>query len=101
MISEQIGLDLLRTYVAICRQGSLSRVAAQTGRRWVLVDSSEEAELRLKQDGFPYVRGDAMLDDTLGPALVATLQRLLAPGEPHWRVALACVEAIQRRKSAR
>lgn len=32
MISEQIGLDLLRTYVAICRQGSLSRVAAQTGR---------------------------------------------------------------------
>lgn len=32
MISEQIGLDLLRTYVSVCRQGSLSRVAAQTGR---------------------------------------------------------------------
>lgn len=32
MIAEQIGLDLLRTYVAICRQGSLSRVASQTGR---------------------------------------------------------------------
>lgn len=32
MISEQIGLDLLRTYVAVCRQGSMSRVAAQTGR---------------------------------------------------------------------
>lgn len=32
MISEQIGLDLLRSYVAICRQGSLSRVAGQTGR---------------------------------------------------------------------
>lgn len=32
MISEQIGLDLLRTYVAVCRQGSLSRVAAQTGK---------------------------------------------------------------------
>jgi DNA-binding transcriptional LysR family regulator len=32
MISEQIGLDLLRTYVAVCQQGSLSRVAAQTGR---------------------------------------------------------------------
>ncbi|CAM5335811.1 Adenylosuccinate lyase OS=Streptomyces microflavus OX=1919 GN=HUT09_29960 PE=4 SV=1 [Streptomyces microflavus] len=28
------------------------------------------------------------------PALVATLQRLLAPGEPHWRVALACVEGL-------
>ena len=32
MISEQIGLDLLRTYVAVCRLGSLSKVAAQTGR---------------------------------------------------------------------
>jgi len=32
MISEEIGLDLLRAYVAVCRQGSLSKVAAQTGR---------------------------------------------------------------------
>lgn len=32
MISDQIGLDLLSTYVAVCKQGSLSRVAAQTGR---------------------------------------------------------------------
>jgi DNA-binding transcriptional LysR family regulator len=32
MIPEPIGLDLLRTFVAVCRQGSLSRVAAQTGR---------------------------------------------------------------------
>ncbi|WP_394846435.1 LysR substrate-binding domain-containing protein [Pendulispora brunnea] len=32
MIPEEIGLDLLRTYVAVCRQGSLSKVAAQTGR---------------------------------------------------------------------
>ncbi|MFD6587944.1 adenylosuccinate lyase [Streptomyces anulatus] len=30
------------------------------------------------------------------PALVATLQRLLAPGEPYWRVALACVEGLGR-----
>jgi len=29
---EQIGPDLLRTFVAVCRQGSLSRVAVQTGR---------------------------------------------------------------------
>ncbi len=28
------------------------------------------------------------------PALVATLHRLLAPGEKHWRVALACVEGL-------
>jgi DNA-binding transcriptional LysR family regulator len=33
MISEQIGLDLLRTYVAVCRLGSLNRVATQTGRK--------------------------------------------------------------------
>jgi DNA-binding transcriptional LysR family regulator len=33
MISDQIGLDLLRTYVAVCRQGSLNRVAAQTSRK--------------------------------------------------------------------
>ncbi len=32
MIPEQIGLDLLRLYVAVCRQGSLSRAAAQANR---------------------------------------------------------------------
>ncbi|MEU9760549.1 adenylosuccinate lyase [Streptomyces sp. NPDC047987] len=28
------------------------------------------------------------------PALMTTLERLLAPGDPHWRVALACVEGL-------
>ncbi|GGZ15898.1 adenylosuccinate lyase [Streptomyces nitrosporeus] len=28
------------------------------------------------------------------PALVGTLHRLLVPGEPHWNVALACVEGL-------
>ncbi|WP_327112714.1 adenylosuccinate lyase [Streptomyces sp. NBC_01341] len=28
------------------------------------------------------------------PALVSTLHRLLNPDEPHWRVALACVEGL-------
>ncbi|MFF1832805.1 adenylosuccinate lyase [Streptomyces sp. NPDC058231] len=28
------------------------------------------------------------------PALISTLERLLEPGEPHWRVALACVEGL-------
>lgn len=28
------------------------------------------------------------------PALVSTLERLLSPQEPHWRVALACVEGL-------
>ncbi|MEW1719941.1 adenylosuccinate lyase [Streptomyces sp. NPDC093109] len=30
------------------------------------------------------------------PALTATLRRLLAPDDPHWRVALACVEGLGR-----
>ncbi|MET7855708.1 adenylosuccinate lyase [Streptomyces sp. NPDC005318] len=28
------------------------------------------------------------------PALMSTLRRLLAPDDPHWRVALACVEGL-------
>ncbi|MFG3530464.1 HEAT repeat domain-containing protein [Streptomyces sp. NPDC047917] len=28
------------------------------------------------------------------PALMSTLEPLLAPGDPHWRVALACVEGL-------
>ncbi|MCM2576714.1 HEAT repeat domain-containing protein [Streptomyces meridianus] len=28
------------------------------------------------------------------PALIATLERLLAPTDPHWRIALACVEGL-------
>ncbi|MGP3982258.1 HEAT repeat domain-containing protein [Streptomyces sp. KR80] len=28
------------------------------------------------------------------PALIATLERLLSPRDPHWRVALACVEGL-------
>lgn len=28
------------------------------------------------------------------PALMSTLERLLAPDDPHWRVALACVEGL-------
>ncbi|WP_406499039.1 adenylosuccinate lyase [Streptomyces sp. NBC_00846] len=28
------------------------------------------------------------------PALMSTLERLLVPGDPHWRVALACVEGL-------
>ncbi|MGK5632431.1 HEAT repeat domain-containing protein, partial [Streptomyces sp. URMC 123] len=28
------------------------------------------------------------------PALIATLERLLVPHDPYWRVALACVEGL-------
>jgi DNA-binding transcriptional LysR family regulator len=46
MISEQIGVDLLRLYVAVSRQGSLSRVAAQTGR----TQSSLSMQMRRLED---------------------------------------------------
>ncbi|MER6119514.1 adenylosuccinate lyase [Streptomyces sp. A0642] len=35
------------------------------------------------------------------PALISTLSRLLGPDEPHWRVALACVEGLGRLGDAR
>ncbi|MEU1348564.1 adenylosuccinate lyase [Streptomyces sp. NPDC005795] len=35
------------------------------------------------------------------PALMRTLSRLLGPDEPHWRVALACVEGLGRLGDAR
>ncbi|GHH35932.1 adenylosuccinate lyase [Streptomyces candidus] len=35
------------------------------------------------------------------PALITTLRGLLAPGEPHWRVALACVEGLGQLRDAR
>ncbi|WP_030751867.1 adenylosuccinate lyase [Streptomyces sp. NRRL F-5135] len=35
------------------------------------------------------------------PALIATLSGLLTPDEPHWRVALACVEGLGRLGDAR
>lgn len=35
------------------------------------------------------------------PALMSTLSRLLGPDEPHWRVALACVEGLGQLGDAR
>ncbi|MFI6058231.1 adenylosuccinate lyase [Streptomyces sp. NPDC051286] len=35
------------------------------------------------------------------PALISTLERLLGPDEPHWRVALACVEGLGQLGDAR
>ncbi|GAA2927007.1 adenylosuccinate lyase [Streptomyces enissocaesilis] len=35
------------------------------------------------------------------PALIATLRGLLAPANPHWRVALACVEGLGKLRDAR
>jgi HEAT repeat protein len=35
------------------------------------------------------------------PVLTATLGRLLAPGDPYWRVALACVEGLGQLRDAR
>ena len=35
------------------------------------------------------------------PALITTLRGLLAPNEPHWRVALACVEGLGQLRDVR
>ncbi|MFJ2745801.1 adenylosuccinate lyase [Streptomyces sp. NPDC087440] len=35
------------------------------------------------------------------PALITTLRGLLAPNDPHWRVALACVEGLGRLRDVR
>ncbi|MFF2012160.1 HEAT repeat domain-containing protein [Streptomyces sp. NPDC058195] len=35
------------------------------------------------------------------PALISTLERLLAPDEPYWRVALACVEGLGQLRDER
>ncbi|WP_274563825.1 adenylosuccinate lyase [Streptomyces spiramyceticus] len=35
------------------------------------------------------------------PALITTLRGLLAPQDPHWRVALACVEGLGQLRDAR
>ncbi|MET9508176.1 adenylosuccinate lyase [Streptomyces flavidovirens] len=35
------------------------------------------------------------------PALITTLRGLLAPANPHWRVALACVEGLGQLRDAR
>ncbi|MGK9169581.1 LysR family transcriptional regulator [Inquilinus limosus] len=81
MIAEQIGLDLLRTYVAVCRQGSLSKVAAQTGR----TQSALSMQMRRLEDLLGrhlFQRtGRGVVPTTEGELLLGYATRILALGD--------------------
>ena len=78
MISGQIGLDLLRTYVAVCRQGSLNRVAEQTGR----TQSALSMQMRRLEDLLDkqlfHRTGRGMVPTTEGELFLSYATRILA-----------------------
>ena len=75
-------ISRLGEHYIVCGYGRLGWRIVQDlqarGEQFVVVDSSDEAELRLKQDGFPYVRGDATLDETLLAAGVTRARGLVS-----------------------
>lgn len=84
MISEQIGLDLLRTYVAVCRQGSLSRVAAQTGRtQSTLSMQMRRLESLLERHLFQRT-GRGVVPTAEGEIFLGYATRILALGDEAW-----------------
>ena len=84
MISEQIGLDLLRTYVAVCRQGSLSRVAAQTGRtQSALSMQMRRLESLLERHLFQRT-GRGVVPTADGEIFLGYATRMLALGDEAW-----------------
>lgn len=78
MISEQIGLDLLRTYVAICRQGSLSRVAAQTGRTQSALSMQMRRLESLLERHLLQRTGRGVVPTTQGEVFLSYATRILA-----------------------
>lgn len=84
MIPEQIGLDLLRTYVAVCRQGSLSRVAAQTGRtQSALSMQMRRLESLLERHLFQRT-GRGVVPTAEGEIFLSYATRMLALGDEAW-----------------
>ncbi|MBM0108845.1 LysR family transcriptional regulator [Steroidobacter sp. S1-65] len=84
MISEQIGLDLLRTYVAVCRQGSLSRVAEQTGRtQSALSMQMRRLESLLERHLFQRT-GRGVVPTPEGEIFLGYATRMLALGDEAW-----------------
>ncbi|UNM16487.1 adenylosuccinate lyase [Streptomyces formicae] len=51
-------------------------------------------ELRVAYALLPVRLLTALRAPESAPALITTLERRLAPGDPHWRLALACVEGL-------
>lgn len=81
MISEQIGLDLLRTYVAVCRQGSLSRVAAQTGRTQSALSMQMRRLEGLMERPLFQRTGRGVVPTAEGELLLGYATRILALGD--------------------
>jgi DNA-binding transcriptional LysR family regulator len=81
MIAEQIGLDLLRTFVAVCRQGSLNRVAAQTGRKQSAL-SMQMRRLESLLDKQLFLRtGRGVVPTAEGEMFLGYATRILALGD--------------------
>lgn len=81
MISEQIGFDLLRTFVAVCQQGSLSKVAAQTGRtQSALSMQIRRLESLLERHLFQRT-GRGVLPTAEGEIFLSYATRILALGD--------------------
>lgn len=81
MISEQIGLDLLRTYVAVCRQGSLSRVAAQAGRTQSALSMQMRRLESLLERRLLQRTGRGVVPTAEGEVLLGYATRILALGD--------------------
>jgi len=77
-ISDQIGLDLLRVYVAVCRQGSLNRVA-ELSRRSQSAVSTQIRKLEQLLDSCLLLRnGRGVVPTEQGEIVLAYAQRILA-----------------------
>jgi DNA-binding transcriptional LysR family regulator len=97
MISDQIGLDLLRTYVAVCRQGSLSRVAAQTGRTQSALSMQMRRLENLVERPLFQRTGRGVVPTSEGELLLGYATRILALGDE----ALARLSRKEMRGSVR
>ena len=75
-------ISRLSGHYIVCGYGRLGRRIAMDlqarGEQFVVVDSGEGVEQRLKQDGVPYVQGDATRDETLDEAGVTRARGLVS-----------------------
>lgn len=81
MISDQIGLDLLRSFVAVCRQGSLSKVAAQTGRAQSALSMQMRRLERLLERPLFQRTGRGVVPTAEGEIFLGYATRILALGD--------------------
>ena len=90
MISDQIGFDLLRTFVAVCRLSSMSRFAAQSGRTQSAVSMQMRRLEELTGQRLFQRTGRGVAPTTEGEVLLAYANRILAlADEAHARLSQA------------